>query len=53
MRLKEFVAMLFAVLTLSIRTDQIGFSKQCIPRSDAAYAASDQGLHYLPVIQQF
>ena len=32
---------------------QTDLSKQCRPRSDAAYAASDQDLHCLLLIQQF
>ena len=38
------------IIIQSIRTDRL--SKQCRPRSDAAFAASDLGLHCLPIIQQ-
>ena len=48
------------MISEGVRFDQItvlfkktGMSKQYTPRSDADSAASDQGLHYLPYIQQF
>ena len=37
----------------SLETPKRVFSKQSRPRSDAADAASDQGLHCLQIVQSF